>query len=515
MLSTMSKRVSIPLFRAVARIVLVLGVFDKTLMLTMLINLCYNVAMDEQEKINEDNLNVPAPIADPSQSDELMLVPNGELPTDKTEERVPAQSDSVTMYEAEQGDESMRGGYASVKGTPVERRDNRLVWIVIIVMTVMCIAVGICSAVITARLVQKGIKPAVIHTDGVVQQNVSAVVTARKSSIVEVRCGTLTSSGIVMKRDGKKAIVLTNAHAIAQYVANTATEPRVRFYGYDKYHADVDVVGYDSHYDVAVLSVAVEDELVVFNLDDVDSGDIFSPDVDFLEGNHVVSIGNAMSMGIASYDGIISRKSELLECDELFGASGKKIVPVFRTTAVINAGMSGGGVFDMEGRLIGLGTYRMSNTAGVDTDGGAATDVENTGFATPMSIVYPVYKRILAGDGGAVGLFTVSVGKTTSAIGRLDMPMLGINCEYEGFKLTVKSVSGDEKRIKAGDVITKIGDYTVTQQTDGLNVSSDICAVTGRLLRYHRQGTGKPLTITVERGSATLTVTFDAFKYAI
>ncbi|MDE7108240.1 MAG: serine protease, partial [Clostridiales bacterium] len=270
--------------------------------------------MDEQEKINqdkinEDNSNVPAPITGEAPSDELMLVPNGELPTDKTEERVPAESAPITMYEAEQGDNSMHGGYASVKGSVVDKHDNRLVWIVILVMTVMCIAVGICSAVITARLVQKGIKPAEINTNGVVQQNISAVVTARKSSIVEVKCGTLTSSGIVMKRDGKNAIVLTNAHAIAPYVTNSITDLHVRFYGYDMYFAEVDVVGYDSHYDVAVLSVPVDDELVIY---DIDGSDVLSPDVQFIEGDYVVSIGNAMSMGISAYDGIISRRSELL-----------------------------------------------------------------------------------------------------------------------------------------------------------------------------------------------------------
>ncbi len=484
-------------------------------MLTTVFCLWYNVVMDEQEKINQDNTNensnVPAPIAGEAPSDELMVVSNGELPTDK-EERAPAEPDAITMYEAEQGDNTMHGGYASVKGSPVERHDNRLVWIVILVMTVMCIAVGICSAVITARLVQKGIKPAEINTNGVVQQNVAAVVTARKSSIVEVRCGSLTSSGIAMKRDGKKAIVLTNAHAIAQYVANTSTAPHVRFYGYDDYFADVDVLGYDSHYDIAVLSVAVDDGLAVF---DIDGSDVLSPDVEFIEGDYVVSIGNAMSMGVSAYDGIISRKSELLECDELFGVSGKKTVPVFRTTAVINAGMSGGGVFDMNGRLIGLGTYRMSNTAGVDTEGGASTDVENTGFATPMSIVYPVYKRILEGGGGAVGLFTVNVSKTSSAVGSVSMPMLDIACEYKGFNLTVKNVYDDASKLKVGDVITKIGDYTVTQKIDDYNTFSDICGVTGQLLRYHRQGTGKPLTLTVQRGDVTLTVTFDGLRYAI
>lgn len=496
-------------------------------MLTTVVRLWYNTVMDEhekinQDKINEDNSNVPAPIADET-SDELMLVPDGDLPTDNLTAS-PAEPASVTMFDAEQGEESLRGGYASVKGPTVDKHENRLVWIVILFMTVMCIAVGICSAVITARLVQKGIKPAQIITNGEVQQNISAVVTTRKTSIVEVKCedrlgGVLTASGIVMKRSGKRAIVLTNAHAIEGYESNHAIIPRVRFYGYDVYFADVVVVGYDEHYDVAVLSVAVDDELVISDIDDVDS-DVVSPDVQFIEGDYVVSIGNAMSMGIAAYDGTISRKSELLECNELFGSSAKKIVPVFRTTAVINAGMSGGGVFDMKGRLIGLGTYRMSNTAGVDTEGGSKTDVEDTGFATPMSIVYPVYKRILSqADGGQVGLFTVNVGKTTSAIGRMDMPMLDIACEYEGFKLTVKTVSDSSSKIKKGDVITKIGNYAVTQAIDGINVTSDICGVAGQLLRYHVDGLGKPLTVTVERksenGVSTLTVTFDRLKYAV
>lgn len=430
-----------------------------------------------------------------------MIVQGGELPAG-VKNRTPEQPPNVPVYDETRNDESMRGGYASVNDRPY-KRDNRLMWLVIIVMTVMCLAVGICSAVVTAKLMQKGDAPPVIKVNGDIQQNIAVVVAARKSNIVEVRCGTLTSSGIVMKRDGKKVTVLTNAHAIAQYVNNTTTEPKVRFAGYDDYYI-AEVKGYDGHYDVAVITVAVDDGVTVY---DIDGSDVVSPDVSFNEGDYVVSIGNAMSMGIASYEGIISRKSELLECGELFGSSGKKTVPVFRTTAVINAGMSGGGVFDMNGRLVGLGTYRMSNTNGVNTDEGNSTsDVENTGFATPMSIVYPVYKRILDSDGGAVGLFTVNTQKTTSAIGWLDLPLIGFNCEYKNGKLTVKSVSDSGNRVRSGDVITKIGDYEVT---------TDICGVTGALLRYHRRGSGKALTLTLRRGDADITVSFDDFRYAI
>lgn len=463
----------------------------------------YNATMDEQEQnYNAESSNVPAPIAERTQtSDDLMIVPKDAPLSVGDKSRTPDHHASVPEYDAD-SDESMRGGYASVQDRPY-KRENRLVWVVIIVMTVMCLVVGICSAFVTAKLMQKGDAPPVINVDGGVQQNISAVVAARKNSIAEVRCGGLTSSGIVMKRDGKTVTVLTNAHAIAQYVNNTTTEPKVRFAGYDDYYI-ASVKGYDGHYDIAVLNVTVDDGVTVY---DIDGSDVVSPDVLFNEGDYVVSIGNAMSLGIASYDGTISRKSELLECNELFGASGKKTVPVFRTTAVINAGMSGCGVFDMTGRLIGLGTYRMSNTTGVNTDDdNPSADVENTGFATPMSIVYPVYKRILDSDGGAVGLFTVNTGKTTSAVGFVDLPLIGFNCEYKNGKLTVKTVSDSGSLVRTGDVITKIGDYEVT---------TDICGVTGTLLRYHRRGSGKVLSMTLTRGESGITASFDDFRYAI
>lgn len=451
--------------------------------------------MDEQENNLQDNIGAP---------EEAPLISDMMLPRDKLP-RIPLtdeQSELVRKTKLSEGGDSTVGGNSSDNAGRT-KNDNRLVWIVLIVMTVMCIAVGICSAVITARLVQRGMKPTEINTDGKVQQNISAVVAARKNSITEVRCGSLSSSGIAMKRDGKNVIVLTNAHAIAQYVTETTANLHVRFMGDDNFYGDVSVVGYDGLYDVAVLSVPVKDELAIY---DIDGSDVVSPDVKFVDGDYVVSIGNAMNMGISYYDGIISRKSELLECDKLFGASGKKTVPVFRTTAVINAGMSGGGVFDMNGRLVGLGTYRMSNTTGVNTDGGASTDVENTGFATPMSVVYPVYRRILdTNDGGAVGLFAVTAEKTNSAIGLINLPQLGFTCEYRQGELTVKTVSFGTA-VKSGDIIKKVGDKTVT---------SDICEVTGAFLRYHRTGSGKALSVTVSHDGVEKAVTFDGFRYAI
>lgn len=462
--------------------------------------------MKENDRNKKDNVPAPRNGKDVVVDNSTELIPSdSDAPlTDGVQAEMPVTADGIVEFAATSGedaDESMRGGYASVN-VKLEKSGRNAVWIVLIVMVCVCFVVGICSSVLTAHFMRKGENPPVISTNGELQQNVTAVVTARKSSIAEVRCGGLSSSGIVMKREGSDVIILTNAHAISQYVLNNR-RPAVRFFGEDGYY-ESDVAGYDEHYDIAVLRV-VHDTL--FDVFDLDGSEYMSPDVTFLEGDYVVSIGNAMSMGISSYDGIVSRKSELLECDRLF-EDDKKIVPVFRTTAVINAGMSGGGVFDMHGNLLGLGTYRMSNTAGVDTEGAAATDVENTGFATPMSVVYPVYKRILqSNNGGSVGLFNVRAQKSTaSAVGYLSLPV-GANCIYLNGKLTVDSASGDEaKGIKKGDVLTKIGSYTVT---------TDICETIGALLRYHSGGNGNPLRLTFTRDGAPYTLTFDGYRYAI
>ena len=465
--------------------------------------------MDDNKKNTELSDNVPVPVdgvaetpieslpANDGGTQSVTAVDGGNLPAGTAEYK--------EYYSEQSPDESMRGGYASVKGKPVGRYENKTVWIVLAVMVVMCIAVGICSSVLTGHFMRKGEKPPVINTGNDVQQNITAVVTARKSSIAEVRCGGLTASGIVMKREGENITVLTNAHAIAQYV-NGGILPAVRFYGEDGYF-QADVVGYDGHYDVAVLNVVHD---TVYTVYDLDGSKYFSPDLEYSEGDYVVSIGNAMGMGIAAYDGIISKKSELLECDELFGADGKKHVPVVRPTAVINAGMSGGGVFDMQGNLVGLGTYRMSNSVGVDKDGGATTDVEDTGFAVPVSVLYPIYKRILAeNSGGATALARVTAKPSnTSAVGWLGLPF-GFNCEYRLGKLTVVSLdqASPSKNVEEGDIITKIG---------AIEIGDDICRAIGAILCYKPRGLGNILRITLLRtGGESYAVNIDGYNYAV
>lgn len=465
--------------------------------------LYFNLTMDNEQE--HENTSVPAPV--PSEHDELPYVAVPDATVEQTRYGDVGDIPPVHEYDGGTDDVNMHGGYASVNAKRV--RETKLVWLVVIVMSVLCIVVGVCSALITAHFMRGGEQPPNIVTSGEVQQQISAVVRARENSIAEINCGGLRGSGIVTERDGADVYLLTNAHVIERYVTNpevASAQPSVRFAGEDKFFA-ARVIGYDLFYDVAVLSVNHETRYTVY---DLMGSEYFTPDTSVRTGDYLVSIGNAMGMGIAAHDGIVSRTSELLECNELFGKTSKKYVPVLRTTAVVNAGMSGGGVFDMQGKLVGMGTYRMSNSNGIDSDGDASTDVEDTGFAVPSSVLYPLYKRIRNdANGGAVGIMRVSTSKPNgSAIGGVGLPLLGFYCVYEGGRLKVSSLDTVNKpnSIIEGDYITEIG---------GVKVTDNICDTIGMLLRYHTSGDGASLVFTVERDGGSFAVKFDGYKYAI
>jgi len=456
---------------------------------------------------NESRRNVPAPVENglrPVDGEDVIIVSDGGLPAKPDHTPVSHDQDGSPgeprrvreMPGDDFGDESMSGGYASVNGKNVS--NNRLVWIVLIVMTVICIAVGICSSVLTGYFMKRGAIPPTINAeDG--SENTAAVIAARKPSIVEIVSAGSRGSGVIMKMQNRTIYVLTNNHVLSD-----VNNVRVRFYGEDE-AVRASVIGYDAYYDVAVIAVA--DYTPAYEVYALDVPECFDSATEYAEGDSVVAIGNAMGYGIAAYDGIISRGYELI-------ASGEKTIPVMRTTAVINGGMSGGALFDMDGHFIGLNTYRIT-ASGDELD--KTTLIEDTGFATPVAIVYPIYKQIMAYqsaiDGGDVGVaYMARFSKSdASAIGQATFyfnDFGGFTARYTGGKLTVTALDGNmpARGIEVGDVITAIGEHTVTP---------DICRMCGEVLHYRRNASrGSALKFKIDRGGAQITVVVpDYYRY--
>ncbi len=99
-------------------------------------------------------------------------------------------------------------------------------------------------------------------------------------------------------------------------------------------------------------------------------------------GEKVFAIGNSNGLGISATNGIISVDSENIS---MTSTDGKRAVSyrVMRTDSAINHGNSGGGLFNAQGKLVGI-----TNAKSV------ADETDNMGYALPITQVKYVLKNI-------------------------------------------------------------------------------------------------------------------------
>ena len=86
-------------------------------------------------------------------------------------------------------------------------------------------------------------------------------------------------------------------------------------------------------------------------------------------GDAVLAIGNPLGYGLSVTSGVISRPSESV-------TMGNATMTLLRTDAAVNSGNSGGGLFDLNGKLIGIVNAKI-----------AANTVDNVGYAIPSATV--------------------------------------------------------------------------------------------------------------------------------
>lgn len=122
-------------------------------------------------------------------------------------------------------------------------------------------------------------------------------------------------------------------------------------------------------------------------------------------------MGNAEGEGISVTSGAISVDSEYITIQSILGetdSSGnlKEIsYRVMRTDAAINSGNSGGGLYDAQGKLIGITNAKQMDTPNKD---GSIHSVDNMGYALPITQVVGVVENVLA-NGGTVKRATLGV----------------------------------------------------------------------------------------------------------
>ena len=236
-------------------------------------------------------------------------------------------------------------------------------------------------------------------------------------------------SGVIISADG---YILTCHHVVAD-----AKKVTVTLNSGSKYEATH--VGFDEASDLAVIRISPKaDEPLVF----VEQG----CSADLVVGEKVVAIGNPLgTLGGTVTDGIVSATERNITTSD--GTN----MTLLQTNAAINSGNSGGGLFNLDGKLIGIVNAKY-----------ASAGVEGLAFAIPIDSAYTVQLDLIE-FGYVRGI--VDHGLTT-----LDITQANINSysyRYGIDKIGVYVISSDyTDLIKNKDRIVSVNGTAVTTTAD-------------------------------------------------
>lgn len=287
-------------------------------------------------------------------------------------------------------------------------------------------------------------------------------------------------SGVIYKKDGDSAYVVTNNHVVAG-----SNSLEVILSNGKKMQASI--VGTDATTDLAVLKISSK------NINSVAS---FGNSNDIAAGQDVLAIGSPMGSEYANTvtKGIISAKKRTLKVssgnDSSADSSSSTTTNVIQTDAAINSGNSGGPLINMAGQVIGINSMKLSSN-------GEGSSVEGMGFAIPSNEVVQVINQLIKHG---------KVQRPTLGISMINLSNVTSDSQKNVLKLpssvntgvVVMSVSSDSDARNAGikkyDVITKFGDSKIRSTGD----------LKSSLYRYK---VGQEVKVTYYRGGSQHTTT--------
>ena len=264
-------------------------------------------------------------------------------------------------------------------------------------------------------------------------------------------------SGVVISSDG---YILTCAHVVSGASNITVT------IGDTDYPATV--VGEDDTSDVAVLKIDATD-LTPATVGNSDS---------LAVGESVLAVGNPLGeLGGTVTSGIVSALNRSVTIQ---GTSSTNTMSLIQMDASVSPGNSGGGLFNMNGELIGLVNAKSSSS-----------DAEGLGFAIPINDAIKVAQDLL--ENGYVsgrpymGITYLAVTDAQTAA------QLNVNAYGVYVVDVVQGGPADKAGLKTGDRIVSIDGTEIAQKDD-----------LGTLIQQH--AAGDTLSITVAREGQMQTV---------
>ena len=271
-------------------------------------------------------------------------------------------------------------------------------------------------------------------------------------------------SGVILSEDG---YIVTNTHVIVDDGGKVVSDITVTLKNGEKYPATV--IGADAETDVAVLKIEAAGltPAVVRNVENA-----------LLVGEEVLAVGNPLGeLGGTVTNGIISALDRAIAVDG-------NTMNLLQTNAAVNPGNSGGGLFDMQGRLVGIVNAKSSGSG-----------IEGLGFAIPVDDALSVFEQL------------VEFGYVRGRI-YIGASLLEIKDAVTAYKYNVK-----EPGVYVYSVVVGYNDQSLKPRdriiaVDGTAISSS--ADLRKIVRQH--AIGDSVTFTISRDGEMMDVTVQLFE---
>lgn len=296
-------------------------------------------------------------------------------------------------------------------------------------------------------------------------------------SVVRIATNGGVGTGFVVDAGG---YIVTNNHVVQTASGRTAATVTVTLS--DGSEATARVVGTDARSDLALIKVDQTGltALKVGNLEET------------AVGQDVVAIGYALDLKMGegpSYSvtrGIISAKNRAIqETSPILGA--------IQTDAAINHGNSGGPLLNLFGEVVGVNTAIAPDP----TTGEVAPGI---GFAVGADTVKAVFEQLKAAGKVNRGLLGI---QNFDALRPARARVLGLPDGAAGVLIGTGGIAAggpaEKAGIKAGDVVSKVGDYPIRNEAD-LAVAM-IRSAPGQTISVEFYRDGKKQTVQVTLGT--------------
>jgi serine protease Do len=238
-------------------------------------------------------------------------------------------------------------------------------------------------------------------------------------------------SGFVISADG---YIVTNNHVITGG-PNAAAVDSVTVTFPDRSEYKAKIIGRDTASDIAILKIEAGKTLPFVEIGDTSSLRV---------GDWVVAIGNPLGLGSTVTAGIISA----LQRNTGEGGAYDRFI---QTDTAINRGNSGGPLFDLNGKVIGINNRLISPV-------GANIGIN---FAIPADAAKPVIDALRSGSAVKRGYLGIGIAPVDEDVASA----LGLPKNRGEIVQRVEAGQGAEKAgLKAGDIVTRVNGKEVSPE---------------------------------------------------